>query len=217
MLLSSNRTSMARMLSVWTINQPLLNSVGKNYPGSPVPTAHHLGHLLHEDYRWTMTFMQKGQNTFREQWNWGNYSSLQVLLRSWQPWISTTVTTMGAWLAGTWEATLLQSSSMPGVWMSNWPGRSPGTRGPIFCNESLLPASLPVARKYWLVLLPLGLLRSVPSHEVRTAAVLSARDLTGRNVALVREESGEDPWTSSTTAVREVLRERTGIGGAAAT
>ena len=66
-------------------------------------------------------------------------------------------------------------------------------------------------------MLPLGLLRSVPSHEVRTAAVLSARDLTGRNVALVREESGEDPWTSSTTAVREVLRERTGIGGAAAT
>ena len=54
-------------------------------------------------------------------------------------------------------------------------------------------------------------LRSAPSHEVRTAALLSARDLrtvTSRNVALVREESGEDPWTASTTAMREALRER---------
>ena len=53
--------------------------------------------------------------------------------------------------------------------------------------------------------------RSAPSHEVRTAALLSARDLrtvTGRNIALVSEESGEDPWTATTTAVREALRER---------
>ena len=41
--------------------------------------------------------------------------------------------------------------------------------------------------------------------------ILFGRDLrtvTGRNLALVREESGENPWTPSTTAVREALRER---------
>lgn len=41
--------------------------------------------------------------------------------------------------------------------------------------------------------------------------MLSARDLrtvTGRNVAFVREESGEDPCTVSTATVREALRER---------
>ena len=54
-------------------------------------------------------------------------------------------------------------------------------------------------------------LRLAPSHEVRTAALLSARDLrtvTGGNVALVMTESGEDPWTASTATVREALRER---------
>ena len=67
-------------------------------------------------------------NIYREQWNWGNSSSLQVLWRSWQPWTSTALTIMEAWLAGIWGATRLQSSSMPGLWMSNWPGRSPGTQ-----------------------------------------------------------------------------------------
>ena len=50
-----------------------------------------------------------------------------------------------------------------------------------------------------------------PSHEVRTVALLVARDLrsvTGRNLALVAEQSGQDPWTASTARVREALRER---------
>ena len=54
-------------------------------------------------------------------------------------------------------------------------------------------------------------LRNAPSHEVRTAALLAARDLqtvTGRNLALVAELSGQDPWTASTARVREALRER---------
>ena len=41
-------------------------------------------------------------------------------------------------------------------------------------------------------------------------AFLAARDLrsvTGRNVALVRKLSGEDPWTVSTNRVREALME----------
>ena len=54
-------------------------------------------------------------------------------------------------------------------------------------------------------------LRVAPSHEVRTAALLQARDLrsvTGRNLALVAELSGQDLWTASTNCVREALRER---------
>ena len=54
-------------------------------------------------------------------------------------------------------------------------------------------------------------LRTAPSHEVRTAALLAARDLqtvTGRNLALVAELSGLDPWTASSARVREALRER---------
>ena len=54
-------------------------------------------------------------------------------------------------------------------------------------------------------------MREAPSEEVRTAAFLAARDLrtvTGRNVSLVARLSGEDPWTSSTSRVREALRER---------
>ena len=54
-------------------------------------------------------------------------------------------------------------------------------------------------------------LREAPSVDVRTAALLAARDLrtvTGRNVSLVATLSGEDPWTSSTSRVREALRER---------
>ena len=54
-------------------------------------------------------------------------------------------------------------------------------------------------------------LRIAPSHEVRTAALLAARDLrsvTGRNLALVAGLSGQDPWTASTARVRGALRER---------
>ena len=54
-------------------------------------------------------------------------------------------------------------------------------------------------------------MRIAPSYEVRTAALLSARDLrtvTGRNLALVAEQSGYDPWTASTARVRVALRER---------
>ena len=54
-------------------------------------------------------------------------------------------------------------------------------------------------------------LRFAPSHEVRTAALLSARDLrsvTGRNISLVAQMSGLDPWTANTNTVREALRER---------
>ena len=54
-------------------------------------------------------------------------------------------------------------------------------------------------------------LRDAPSHEVRTVALLMARDqrsVTGRNLALVARQSGQDPWTASTARVREALRER---------
>ena len=52
-------------------------------------------------------------------------------------------------------------------------------------------------------------LRFAPSHEVRTVTSLVSRDLrtvTGRNLALVGELSGENPWTVSTHLVRESLR-----------
>ena len=51
-------------------------------------------------------------------------------------------------------------------------------------------------------------LRSAPSHEVRTAALLAGRDLrtvTGRNLKLVEEKSGQDPWVASPAGVRECL------------
>ena len=32
--------------------------------------------------------------------------------------------------------------------------------------------------------------------------------VTGRNLSLVAEQSGQDPWTASTARVREALRER---------
>ena len=54
-------------------------------------------------------------------------------------------------------------------------------------------------------------LRVAPSHEVRTIAFLVSRDLrsvTGRNLELVRQLSGEDPWVASPTRVKESLMER---------
>ena len=54
-------------------------------------------------------------------------------------------------------------------------------------------------------------LRNAPSHEVRTAALLGGRDLrsvTGRNLELVAELSGQDPWCASPARVKQALRER---------
>ena len=54
-------------------------------------------------------------------------------------------------------------------------------------------------------------LRTAPSHEVRTAALLGSRDLrsvTGRNLSLIADLTGLDPWCSSTARVRAVLLER---------
>ena len=54
-------------------------------------------------------------------------------------------------------------------------------------------------------------LRNAPSHEVLTAGLLGARDLgsvTGRNLALVTELSGQDPWTASSARVRQALMDK---------
>ena len=47
-----------------------------------------------------------------------------------------------------------------------------------------------------------------PRDEVRTAAFLAARDprtVTGKNLALVTEESEEDPWTATIATIWESL------------
>ena len=58
-------------------------------------------------------------------------------------------------------------------------------------------------------------LRVAPSHEVRTIAFLVSRDMrsvTGRNLELVRQLSGQDPWAASPTRVKESLMERELVG-----
>ena len=53
-------------------------------------------------------------------------------------------------------------------------------------------------------------LRAAPSHEVSTAALLSARDrrtTLGRNIALVEELSGQDVWAASPDRVQSALIE----------
>ena len=48
-------------------------------------------------------------------------------------------------------------------------------------------------------------LREAPSHEVRVATFLVSRDLrtvTGRNFRLVEEESGLDPWITSSARIK---------------
>ena len=57
-------------------------------------------------------------------------------------------------------------------------------------------------------------LRSAPSAEVRTVALLCARDLrstTGQNVRLVEEASGLSVWSSTTRQVRKAVREREAV------
>ena len=54
-------------------------------------------------------------------------------------------------------------------------------------------------------------LRNSPSAEVRTVALLCARDLrtkTGQNVRVVEEASGLSVWSSTTRQVRKAVRER---------
>ena len=54
-------------------------------------------------------------------------------------------------------------------------------------------------------------LRTAPSHEVATAALLQARDLRttlGKNIAQVEKETGQDVWTASPELVRAILTER---------
>ena len=54
-------------------------------------------------------------------------------------------------------------------------------------------------------------LRNAPSAEVRTVALLCARDMrttTGRNIHLVEEASGLSVWSSTTAQVRRALIEK---------
>ena len=47
-----------------------------------------------------------------------------------------------------------------------------------------------------------------PSHEVRTVALLVARDIrttTGKNLDLIRQEANMDPWTVKSHAVKKKL------------
>ena len=49
-----------------------------------------------------------------------------------------------------------------------------------------------------------------PSPEVQVAALMAARDIrssVGSNLALLREESGLDPWTCSTGQLRAALQQ----------
>ena len=49
-----------------------------------------------------------------------------------------------------------------------------------------------------------------PSHEVTVVALLAARDLRsslGSNLALVREETGLDPWVAGRAELRAALEE----------
>ena len=54
-------------------------------------------------------------------------------------------------------------------------------------------------------------LRNAPSAEVRTVALLCARDLrstTGSNIRLVEEASGLSVWSSTTRQVRKAIKEK---------
>ena len=57
-------------------------------------------------------------------------------------------------------------------------------------------------------------LRTAPSHEVVTAALLLARDrrsMLARNIAYVMSQSGQDPWTASPQLVRSVIMKREAV------
>ena len=57
-------------------------------------------------------------------------------------------------------------------------------------------------------------LRNSPSPEVRTVALLCARDLrttTGQNIRVVEEASGLSVWSSTTRQVRKAVREREAV------
>ena len=53
-------------------------------------------------------------------------------------------------------------------------------------------------------------LRKSASYEVRVLANLTARDLrttTGKNLKIVKEASGLDPWTASVAEIKEAIME----------
>ena len=57
-------------------------------------------------------------------------------------------------------------------------------------------------------------LRNSPNTEVRTVALLCARDLwttTGRNIRVVEEASGLSMWSSTTRQMRRAVREREAV------
>ena len=54
-------------------------------------------------------------------------------------------------------------------------------------------------------------LRNAPSGEVRTVALMCARDLrstTGSNIRVVEEASGLSVWSSTTPQVRRAIKEK---------
>ena len=57
-------------------------------------------------------------------------------------------------------------------------------------------------------------LRSSPSREVATLVNLVSRDIrscTGRNIALVSEQSGKDTWVESAASIRAGLKENEAV------
>ena len=57
-------------------------------------------------------------------------------------------------------------------------------------------------------------LRNSPSAEVRTMALLCARDLrttTGQNIRVLEEASGLSVWSSTTRQMRKAVREREAV------
>ena len=57
-------------------------------------------------------------------------------------------------------------------------------------------------------------LRTAPSHEVVTAALLLARDrrtTLAKNIAFVKSQTGQDPWTASPQLVRSVILQKEAV------
>ena len=57
-------------------------------------------------------------------------------------------------------------------------------------------------------------LRTAPSHEVTTAALLLARDMRStlaKNLAYVEELTGQDPWTASPELIRQLVTRKEAV------
>ena len=187
-----------------------LTLCGKELPW--VSTALHLGHHLHEDGTLTHDIEVKRAEYI------GKTMELREMLRFASP-VEVLVATsvycsdyygsLAGWDLGSDKANMFFNAWSTHVRLTWRVPRQART----FLVQNVLAPGLTSARTEVLAryVTFFRSLRNAPSHVVRTAALLAARDLqtvTGRNLALVAELSQQDPWTASTERVREALRER---------